>query len=183
MTSDIEHLECSEVLGAYALDALPEAESARVRAHLADCHGCRAELDWLRAAVDTLPASVPQVEPPPELKARVMEIVEAEAELLRAAGEAADRPPTPSRQRRRRWTGMPSLRPPLAFGAGLAAVAVVAVVAAVLATGGGTGTRTIQAQVAGPALSSGAQASLQVRGRSRRANRARAPRARRRPRG
>jgi anti-sigma-K factor RskA len=161
VSSGPEHRDCAAALSAYALGALSDSESARVRDHLATCHECRAELEWLRAAVDALPASAPQVQPPPELKTRVMEIVEAEAELLRAAGAAADRPPAASHQRRRRWARMPAGRPALAFGAGLAAIAVAAVL---LATGGSTGTRTIQAQVTGPALSSGARASLQVRG-------------------
>jgi anti-sigma factor RsiW len=161
MSGGLDHRECAEALSAYALGALPDSESVRVRDHLATCHECRAELEWLRAAVDTLPASAPQVQPPPELKTRIMELVEAEAELLRAAGEAADRAPAVSRQRRRRLAGMPALRPALAFGAGLAAIAVVV---AVLASGGGTSTRTIQAQVTGAGHGGRAQASLRVRG-------------------
>ena len=68
MSSGLEHRECAESLGAYALGALPDSESALVRQHLSTCRECRADLEWLRAAADTLPASVPQVAPPPELK-------------------------------------------------------------------------------------------------------------------
>ena len=51
-------------LAAYALGALPEEERARLRG-ISPLPQCRAELEWLRSAVDVLPASVPQVEPPP----------------------------------------------------------------------------------------------------------------------
>jgi len=156
--SGLDHREFSEALGAYALEALPEEENARVREHLAGCRECRAELEWLRASVDALPASVPQIEPPPELKARVMQTVEADAELLRAAGERADRP----ERRRRWWSAAPAFTTPVRIAAA-AGVAVIAVLV-VLISGGGLGTRTIQAQVTGPALTAGTRASLRVSG-------------------
>jgi anti-sigma-K factor RskA len=84
---------------AYVLRALPAEEADRFRAHLATCADCRAQLAELEVAADVLPASVPQVEPPPDLKRRIMSVVEAEAELLHAAGPEADRPPP----RRRVW--------------------------------------------------------------------------------
>lgn len=161
MTGAVEHGDFADALGAYALGALPEEECARVREHVSGCRECRAELDWLRAAVDTLPGSVPQVQPPPELKARVMEIVEAEAKLLRAAGDAADLPEPPRRRRRWRWPGLHFMRTAPALALAGAAVAAVVVV---LATSGGSGTRTVTAQVTGRALASGARVSLQIRG-------------------
>jgi anti-sigma-K factor RskA len=161
MSSGLEHRECAESLGAYILGALPEAESGRVRRHLDGCRECRAELEWLRVAADALPASVTPVDPPAELKSRVMAIVEAEAELLRAAGEAADRPP--SRRRRWSWLTAELWRPAVAFGA----TAAVAAVAVVLATSGSS-LRTIQAQYPGPGSASltiqGTQAQLVVKG-------------------
>jgi hypothetical protein len=102
---------------------------------------------------------VPQIDPSPDLQRRVMEIVEAEAALLRAAADGQE----PLRQPgRRRWpfrvTG--TLRPALA----IAAVCIAALVVALVATSGGGGTRTIQPQLTGPALAAGATVSLQVRG-------------------
>lgn len=69
----------SDDLAAFALGALDSAEEARVREHLEGCDRCRSELQWLRPAVDVLPASVPQVEPPPRLKRKLMKTVRAEA--------------------------------------------------------------------------------------------------------
>jgi anti-sigma-K factor RskA len=164
VSSGLDHRESSEALGAYVLGALPEEQNTRVREHLAGCRECRAELEWLRASVDALPASVPQIEPPPELKARVMETVEADAELLRAAGERADRPERTERLRRR-WPGLSGVRPSV--------VLVTACAAAVLAggfylsftgAGGVNGPRTVPAQVHGPARTAHALATLQLRG-------------------
>jgi anti-sigma-K factor RskA len=163
VSSGVEHRECAEALGAFILGALPEPESERVRRHLGACRECRTELEWLRVAADALPASVTPVDPPPELKARVMAIVEAEAELLQAAGEAADRPP----RRRRRWNWSWLTSEPWRPAVALGATAAVAAVAVVLATSG-VSTRTIQAAYPGPGSASlkiqGSQAQLVVRG-------------------
>jgi len=150
VTDSFEHRDCSEALGAYALRSLPEDEAERVRRHLEQCPACRAELDRLRVAVEALPASVEQIEPPPELKSRLMSIVESEGEL-RGAGEAADHPPTRSR---RRWL--------LAFAAALAPIAAVAIV--LFLAGGGATTRTVEAQVSAPLRAAGARASLRITG-------------------
>jgi anti-sigma-K factor RskA len=161
MSSGLEHRECAESLGAYILGALPEAESERVQRHIEGCRECRAEFQSLQATADALPASVPQMEPPPELKSRVMSIVRAEAELLQAAGSAADRPP----RERRRWTWLTAelWRPAVALGT----AAAVAAVAVVLATGG-SGQRRIAVQLTGPGTATltikGTEAELVVSG-------------------
>ena len=155
MSERPEHLRMQEDLSAYALGALDEADAANLATHLADCDDCRRELAWMRVAVDTLPASVPQLEPPPELRARLMEIVTAEAEVLGAAGASADRPPLQFRRPR------VLRRPRLAAGLCLAAAAVAAV-ALVLATQG-TSTRTVSAELTG-GLRGHASASLRLTG-------------------
>lgn len=159
MSNAVEHAECADSLAAFALDALPEAEAQRVQRHLNDCQECRATYTWLRAAVDVLPASVPPLEPSPDLKTRVMSVVETEAELLRAAGAAADRPPRKARPERwrSRWS------PALGFAAALSTACVVAVVV-LLAVGGGSGTRTVQARITSSALTGRVIASLQIQG-------------------
>ena len=160
MSSGADHDRFSESLAAYALGALAADQGEHLREHLAGCPECRAELDWLRAAVDVLPASVVQIEPPPELKANVMAVVESEASLLRAAGEAAERPARPPR--RPWWSGAALTSSPVRIAAALAVAAVTVLVLVV--PGGGPGTRTIRAQVRGAAGAAGARASLRLRG-------------------
>jgi anti-sigma-K factor RskA len=145
VSSNLEHQECTEALGAYVLGALPEQEGARVQRHIGQCRECRAQFEWLRVAADALPASVAPVEPPPELKARVMNIVYAEADVLQAAGAAADRPPQTRRASRWSWLTGRRLRPVGALALGAAAVAAIVVVVA-----GGSSTRTVQVSMAGP---------------------------------
>ncbi len=70
-------------LAAYALDALEPGEADGVRDHLESCERCRAELRWLEPAVDVLPASVPQVDPPPDAQARPDEEVRADVRAER----------------------------------------------------------------------------------------------------
>ena len=160
MTDSFEHRECSDALAAYALRALPDGEAERVGRHLEECPGCRDELERLRVAVEALPASVEQIEPPPELKSRLMAIVESDAELLRASGASADLPPSKSRWR---WALLPRWRP-AAWVAAAAGTAAGTAVIVVLATGGGQATRTVEARVAPPLRAAGVRASVQVRG-------------------
>ena len=76
---------CGEDVAAYALGAL-EPEHARVfERHLAECELCTADLAALRPAVAALPESAEPVDPPAELKKRIMAVVEAEAKERRAA--------------------------------------------------------------------------------------------------
>jgi anti-sigma factor RsiW len=145
--TDAEHDRWSDSLGAWVLGALPEEERSGVEAHLERCAVCREEEAELRAAAHALPSMVPQVAPAPELRDRIMRVVEAEAELLAAAGPQADRPP------RRRWR-LPRLVP-----AGLAAAAAAAA-ALILFTGDGT--TTVPARVVAAAGS----ARLEIEGDS-----------------
>lgn len=59
----ITHEDASDLLGAYALDAVDGAELTELEGHLATCPRCRAELDGLREAAGALGNSA---EPPPE---------------------------------------------------------------------------------------------------------------------
>jgi hypothetical protein len=109
----------SDDLAAYALGALEPAEEAAVQAHLDGCDRCRDELEWLRPAVDMLPASVPQVEPPRSLKRDLMKTVRADAREERGGWWS----------RRAGWISMRA-RPALAvtavalLGAGIAGYAI-----------------------------------------------------------
>ncbi len=79
-------------LAAYALGALEEREAAELQRHLADCEDCRMQLRWLQPAVDLLPRSVEQIEPPAGLGKRLMATVRAEAREVSRAGVETEEP-------------------------------------------------------------------------------------------
>jgi len=89
-------------LAAYALDALDAAEKRAVEEHLAGCAACSERLRWMRPAVDVLPATVPPQSPPPELKARIMDVVESDAAPVDSAADSgrATRDGSPPKARR-----------------------------------------------------------------------------------
>lgn len=66
MSPDLHHLS-----GAYAVDALDEAERASFEQHLAVCADCRAEVAELTATAHSL-ASLSEATPPPSLRASVL---------------------------------------------------------------------------------------------------------------
>jgi anti-sigma-K factor RskA len=146
MSAD-QHVEQVESVGAYALGALPELEAQIFERHLMGCELCQEELERLAEAVEALPRSVPAHQAPASLKARLMDVVNAEAA------------PTPA-SARRRFT-LPRLRPAFAWAAA----------ACVLAAGVGygvselaqdeRGARTLSAQVDDQRLP-GASARLSV---------------------
>lgn len=61
-----------ESSGLYVLDALDAAERGAFEGHLRECDACTAEVRALRAVAGALPYSVPQVEPPSALRARIL---------------------------------------------------------------------------------------------------------------
>ena len=69
--------EAEELLGAYALDALPEDEARRVEEHLRSCPEHRAAAAELRQTSSLLPLTVEEGDPSPELRARIIEAVKA----------------------------------------------------------------------------------------------------------
>ncbi len=121
--------EVEELAGAYALGALPPSVFAEVERHLSSCdkHDEIAELSGVAAA---LAATVPEMDPPPALKARIMEAIGSERST---APQATDRPASDNWLRRlfgRRLV-------PYAFAGALAA-AVVAVIVIIALPGGNT---------------------------------------------
>jgi anti-sigma factor RsiW len=112
------HEELRDDLAAFALGALKGNDAAAVAEHLAGCDPCREYVRWLQPAVDLLPASVAQVEPPERLRDSLMATVRAEAATAPAASEPAREQPAP---RWRSWRGL-MMRPATA----LAALAVLA---------------------------------------------------------
>jgi anti-sigma factor RsiW len=118
-----DHERWEDASAAYLLGALPPGEAEGYAAHLAVCAACRAELEDLEPAAAALPASVPPVPVPAAVGERVMAEVRREAQLLAAAGDAADRAPGRRRPRARRaWWRWPV--PALAAAALLVGLAV-----------------------------------------------------------
>jgi anti-sigma-K factor RskA len=69
----------NELLAAYALDCLDEGEKEEVTRHLAQCVQCRAELGAYQEVAALLPFGGELVEPPPDLKARLMAQVQSQS--------------------------------------------------------------------------------------------------------
>lgn len=67
----MEHTEIRRKLSAYLDNAVDATEKARIEAHLAQCGNCRGALRDLERTVGHL-KSIPEVEPPPWLTARIM---------------------------------------------------------------------------------------------------------------
>jgi hypothetical protein len=146
-------LDCDRALdaGAWVLHALPDDEATGFVMHLRGCPYCRAEVARLQTVADVLPMAAEQMEPPPELRARVMDVVREEA------ARAADAVPA----RRRRWT------PRLVAAIGAAGLAVgVGVGAVVLQSDSGPGpVRTYAVSGAtGTLVAQGDHARLHVTG-------------------
>jgi anti-sigma-K factor RskA len=108
-------------LVAYSLGALDPREASAVEAHAPSCARCSRELEALAPAVAVLGESVEQLEPPPELRQRVLAIVRDDAEAKRAAQEPEVVEDVTMPRERRGLRGL-LLRPAM----GLAAVAIAA---------------------------------------------------------
>ena len=67
--------EVEDLIGAYALGALPAESLSEVRGHLATCVN-HPEAAALRAVASSLTLAAPEVEPPAALKARLMAVVQ-----------------------------------------------------------------------------------------------------------
>ncbi len=128
----------------YVLGALDERELESYREHLSGCVECSAEVAQLQTVVDSLALAVPRVQAPDSLRAQLMAVVSGEAELLHAAGHAADRPVRASP----RWWGR--LQPALAAGAALAAGLLIGALAINTGSSSHTQTQTVEAVVATP---------------------------------
>jgi anti-sigma-K factor RskA len=143
--SESEHRIVFESLGAFALGALPDDERTRAAAHIATCPVCAEDAAALERAATRLIDVVPSREPSPELRDRIMAVVESEATLLRAASTPRPRPArTSTRPRLAAWRSPGSMR---WVAAGAALLVAGAILGAVLPSGGGPATRTLEAQV------------------------------------
>jgi anti-sigma-K factor RskA len=156
-----DHARYEDDLAAYLLDALTADEARAMERHIEVCGRCQERAGWLQASVELLPTAVEQLEPPRELRERLMQTVRAEADALHADERHASEPAEPKRpQERRGWLGrlVAVPRPALALGAMLLVIAGGAVGYAI-GNGDGTDATTVQAQV-DPSVS-GARATLE----------------------
>lgn len=148
-----DHDRYEEDIGAYLLGALPPLEASVFERHLMGCEECQRELERLRPAAEALPRAVEAFEPPPSLKASLMDIVESEAAPARSA-------PAPARPRRS-W--LPRLRPQLAVGLASVAFLAAAIGLGVATTGDG-GSETVTAEVDRTRLPAGTAARVESDG-------------------
>jgi anti-sigma-K factor RskA len=128
MTDDCRHRDDA---GPWVLGALDDEDARAFAVHLESCPICRLEVAELQVVADVLPMAAPQLVPPPALKSRIMNVVESEAQLLRAAGPEADRPGGWARDRadvreRRRFFGRLRPLPAAVLATALLALGVVA---------------------------------------------------------
>jgi anti-sigma-K factor RskA len=73
--------EVKEQAALYALGALSQIEARRFESHLADnCGVCKAELSQFEEVVGALGLDAPEVAPPPDLRARLLERIGAESQ-------------------------------------------------------------------------------------------------------
>lgn len=87
MSPDLHHLS-----GAYAVDALDDAERTSFEQHLAVCADCRAEVSELSATAHSL-GSLTETAPPPSLRAAVLTGI-AQVRPLPPLGQDAGQPAT-----------------------------------------------------------------------------------------
>jgi len=100
--------ELDELLAAYALDAVDAGERAAIEAHLAGCRRHDVALAELHSTAGSLPLAAGEGNPPPRLRARLLDAFDA--------GLAVQRPPVSLEVRARgRWPLV--LRPAFAYTA------------------------------------------------------------------
>jgi len=87
------HAATRDLLGAFALGAVDAEEAATVRAHLASCAECQAEMAGLWLAVDSLPDTIEPVEPPLALRDRIAAAIMAQASSPPSVPSALSAPP------------------------------------------------------------------------------------------
>ena len=87
-----DHEALRESAGAYVLGALAAEERSAFEAHLASCAECAAEVRALALVAGALPYAVPQVDPPPALRRRILATIEGRAPSSRPAPDVTRLP-------------------------------------------------------------------------------------------
>ena len=68
----MDHDQAREATGLYALGTLPADERALFEAHVSTCDECRRDIRVFRELVNLLPFALPQIDPPPALRDRIL---------------------------------------------------------------------------------------------------------------
>jgi anti-sigma-K factor RskA len=87
----VEHVD--ELIYGQALHALSSDEEEHVALHVAECERCRRQLREAEAVAASLAYAAPAVEPPPDLRARVLAAVEPVVEAAPATAPVPRRAP------------------------------------------------------------------------------------------
>jgi anti-sigma-K factor RskA len=132
--TEMSHEARRDEIASYLLGALDPGEVADLEQHLAECGDCRRELERLRPAALVLPETVERVDPPPGLRARIMDDVRADVAPQRGAAAGS-----------RRWTEFWRRPGGLRMAVGMAVLVVAVAIAGGYAlrgadSGGGTST-------------------------------------------
>lgn len=90
--------ELEELSGAYVLDAITPEERREADEHLAQCPNCPQIISELRSVVDLLPLSVPQIDPSPALKERVLAAIRDTQSTVAQPAQPIALTPRPQRQ-------------------------------------------------------------------------------------
>jgi anti-sigma-K factor RskA len=118
--------QAEELLGAYALDALPEGEAAEMRAHLRTCETHAAKARELVAVASQLHTTVEPATPPAALGNRIAAAVAATPQggTISSPTRTLSHEPARLEERRIRTANRLQWRPAFAFGALAAALAI-----------------------------------------------------------
>jgi len=122
----LDEAEADDLLAAYALDALPEADARRVEEHLRTCSEHRAVAAELRQTSSMLSLTVEEREPSPELRRRIVEAVKATPANSTAVDRGAPQAAVVALPRRfRSWRPRPArlaVAATVAIGLGISAL-------------------------------------------------------------
>ncbi|MFN2462297.1 MAG: zf-HC2 domain-containing protein, partial [Candidatus Dormibacteria bacterium] len=84
------HEQVDELIAAFALGAVEDAEATLVRRHLPECPECQDTLVRMTEVVAVLPLSLEEVAPPEDLKSRVLARVSGTAVSIPAGAADAE---------------------------------------------------------------------------------------------
>ncbi|MDX6604615.1 MAG: hypothetical protein QOF23_1124 [Solirubrobacterales bacterium] len=147
--NETNHERWSEDLAAYMVGALDHEEAVELERHAEGCERCREQIRWLTPAVQALSDSIEPLEPPRELRSRILAEVRSDAARAARASRPRDGYAAAPRNRLTAWL-RGSGSGPIGRRRAVALAAVALIVAAVAGytigrggSGGSTSTTTV----------------------------------------